>query len=79
MELRPSPEYIAAKPRLNPGSQRSAGIAEAGIEADPFSPVKRIARPDGVVIDYTEGIWIAFRVLDARTVELIDLMDIMAL
>lgn len=78
VRLIPTPTWDDAKALLRPDALAAPPFVLERIEDDPNHRLQRRERPDGVVVDYgAERLLVAYRVIDAETVHLLAVIDLM--
>jgi len=78
VRLVPTESYLRARDQLRRDARIALAYALERIDCDPDHTLLRRARPDGSVIDYgAERLLIAYRKVDAGTVQLLDVIDLM--
>jgi hypothetical protein len=71
------PTYDKAKEALRSDALVALPLALERIEDNPDHMLQRRRRPDGSVVDYgVQGLLVAFRRIDDRTVHLLDVIDL---
>lgn len=77
MRLIPTRAFDRAKESLRADALVALPFALERIEDDPDHRRQRRERPDGSVVDYgVQGLLVAYRRVDERTVHLLDVIDL---
>lgn len=77
VRLIPTPTFERARKQLRADALVALPFALDRIQDDPDHRQQRRERPDGSVVDYgVQGLLVAYRRIDLRTVHLLDVIDL---